>query len=98
MVVFCAVVLQENGHLECRLFLYYMNFKHTGKYHKLDFQVNPVMILMVWIINIPIPPFPKRGCHFIQKFALGFVTEDVLPQTLTTGRFLLPQFLFVSGL
>lgn len=56
------------------------------------------MILLVWIINIPIPPFPKRGCHFIQKSALGFVTEDMLPQTLAAGRLLLPQFLFVSSL
>ena len=56
------------------------------------------MVLQVWIINIPVPPFPKRGCHFIQKLALCFVTEHMLPQALSSGRQLLPQFFLVSSL
>lgn len=64
----------------------------------LDFEVDPIVVLQVWIIQEPVPPFPKRGCHFVQKFALCFVTEHVLSQPLPSGRFFLPQFLFVAGL
>lgn len=64
----------------------------------LQFEVDPIVVLQVWIINIPVPPSPKRGCHFIQKLALCFVTKYMLPQALSSGRTLLPQFLLVSGL
>lgn len=64
----------------------------------LDFQVDPIVVLQVRIINEPVPPFPEGGCHFVQKLALRFVTEHVLSQPLSPGRFLLPQFLFVPGL
>lgn len=56
------------------------------------------MVLQVWIVQEPVSPSPKRGCHFVQKFALCFVTENMLSQPLFSGRFLLPQFLFVAGL
>lgn len=56
------------------------------------------MVLQVRIIDVPVPPLPKRSCHFIQKLALCFVTEYMLPQALSSGRFLLPQFLLVSSL
>lgn len=64
----------------------------------LHFEVDPIVVLEVWIAHEPVPPFPKRGCHFVEKFALCFVTEHVLSQPLSSGRFLLPQFLFVAGL
>lgn len=65
---------------------------------KLHFEVDTIMVLQVWIINIPVPPFPKGSCHFIQKLALCFVTENMLPQALSSGRILLPQLLLVSCL
>lgn len=64
----------------------------------LHFEVDPIVVLHVWVINIPVPPFPKGGCHFIQKPALCFVTEYMLPQALSSGSVLLPQFLLVSSL
>ena len=65
---------------------------------KLHFEVDPVMVLQVWVISIPVPPSPKRCCHFIKKFALCFVTEYMLSQALSSVRFLLPHFLLVSSL
>lgn len=62
------------------------------------FEVDPIVVLQVRIIHEPVPPFPERGCHFVQKLALCFVTEHVLSQPLSPGRFLLPQLLFVAGL
>lgn len=64
----------------------------------LDFEVDPIVVLQVGIVHEPVPPLPKRRCHFVQKFALRFVTEHMLSQPLSSGRFLLPQFLFVAGL
>lgn len=63
-----------------------------------EFEVDAIVILLVRIINIPVPPLPIRGGHFIQKFALGFVTEDKFSQALSSGRELFPQFLLVSSL
>lgn len=64
----------------------------------LHFQVYPIVIFKVWIIQIPVPPLPKRTCHFVQKFRLCFVTEYDLPQASSSGSTLLPQFLLVSSL
>lgn len=64
----------------------------------LDFEVDPVVVLQVWIIHEPVPPFPERGCHFVQEFALRLVAEHMLSQPLSPGGFLLPEFLFVAGL
>lgn len=64
----------------------------------LDFEVDPIVVLQIWIVQEPVSPSPKRGRHFVQKFALCFVTENMLSQPLSSGRFLLPQFLFVAGL
>lgn len=65
---------------------------------KLHFEVDAVVVLEVRVIDEPVPPLPESGRHLIQKLALGFVAEHVLPQALSSGWFLLPQFLLVSSL
>lgn len=65
---------------------------------KLGFEVDPIVVLQVWIIDVPVSPFPKWGCHFIQKLALCFATEYDLSEALSSGRFLLPELLLVSSL
>lgn len=56
------------------------------------------MICQVWIIEIPVPPFPEGRSHFVQQLALSLVTDDMLPQALASGRQLPPQLLLVSSL
>lgn len=93
--------LKEKDHLRHMTLLYYIQTEKqdvTTRIVKLQFEVDPIVVLQVWIINIPVPPFPKRGCHFIQKLALCFVTEYMLPQALSSGGILLPQLLLVSSL
>lgn len=85
-------------------FISYCHYKvfsiylHRKQIRSSDFEVDPVVVGQVWIVQIPVSPFPKRRGHFIQQSALGFVTENMLPQTSPPGRQLLPQFLLVSSL
>lgn len=65
---------------------------------KLRFEIDPIVVFQVWIIKKPVPPFPKRGRHFIQKLGLCFAAEHMLPQALSSGSILLPQFLLVASL
>lgn len=102
----CLSYFNRKGHFKTWLYyvynfitLYSIRKKDVTTWiSKLQFEVDPIVVLQVWIINIPVPPLPKGGCHFIQKLALRFVTEHMFPQALFSGRFLLPQFLLVSSL
>lgn len=64
----------------------------------LNLEVSAIVILLIGVIGEPVSPPPKGRGHFIQEFALGPVTEDMLPQPLLSGWLLLPQLLLVPSL
>lgn len=61
-------------------------------------KIRAVMVLLVGIINVPVPPFPEGSGHFIQEFTLCPRAQHKLPQTLLPGSRLLPQFLLITRL
>jgi hypothetical protein len=48
------------------------------------------MVFKVGIIKVPVSSLPEWTGHFIQHLALRLVTEHMLPQSVPSGRHLLP--------